>query len=778
MSRFLRPPILFLACCCSAWFALAQTTILSGRVTDALTGQTLVGATVQLSGTAQGTSTDSTGRYQLAQLRPGFYNLEVSFLGYRKVVVPEVLLNAGTANIVDVALHPAAAELSSVVVSAPALPTAALPGPRPITLTTEAIKRLPATFYDPARMAALYAGVGQADDQANALVIRGHTPNHLKWRLEGFEITNPNHTANAGTFSDLPTLTGGGVNALSAQVLDNSVLHTGAWTAEYGNAVGGILDMRFRNGDNEDRHYTLQAGLIGFDAAAEGPFRAGGKSSYLVNARYSFTGLLAELGIDFGGETISFSDLSYNLFFPIGDQGSLKVFGLFGESQNRFTARPPEEQTEFKDLNDIDFTGSLGNAGFRYEQALGERGRLDIGMLYSTTAARRDLSRDSVAEFYDLDQTRASLRLNYRLRLGARGYGRAGLEYLLTEEDLTTNLPGGAARPNFPLTTNVLQPYLAVGRSGGRFNWELGVRVGHFSGDITTTVVPEPRLRMSYLTPGAGRFALAYGLHTQREPGFVLARLDARRPIDYAPLGAHHLEAEWEGQLSETKVRLTPFYQQVFNQAGGSTLPGYGLQSVNLFDDPLRTDLFDAGFRSRHYGLEATLQRYLDDSWYYLASAGYFRAELMDLTPFFPDFPAAARFDGRYTANLTLGREWEKQKTAEVQRTFGFNLALIGRGGYRQPPIDLAASRAAGRTVFVYLAGYTEQLRDYFRADLRIYWRRNRGRRTATFSLDLQNALNTENTAYFYYDALLDDIVERRQLTFIPILNYRLELSR
>jgi hypothetical protein len=207
-------------------------------------------------------------------------------------------------------------------------------------------------------------------------------------------------------------------------------------------------------------------------------------------------------------------------------------------------------------------------------------------------------------------------------------------------------------------------------------------------------------------------------------------------------------------------------------------LPGAALQSVNLFDDPLQSDLFDGGFRSQHYGVEASLQRYLDDNWYYLASGSYFRAELIDLDPVFPNFPAAARFDGRYTANLTLGREWDKQKTPELQRTFGFNLALIGRGGYRQPPIDEAASRATGRTVFDFQAGYTEALRDYFRADLRLYWRRNRGNRTATLSLDLQNALNTENTAYFYYDALLGEVIERKQLTLIPILNYRLELTR
>ncbi|MCB0583823.1 MAG: TonB-dependent receptor, partial [Phaeodactylibacter sp.] len=110
----------------------------------------------------------------------------------------------------------------------------------------EETRRFPATFYDPARLSTAFAGVVNDNDQANGLVVRGNSPNSLIWRLEGLDIVNPNHTSNAGTFSDRPTRNGGGVNILSAQMLGTSHFYTGAFPASYGNALSGVLDMRLR----------------------------------------------------------------------------------------------------------------------------------------------------------------------------------------------------------------------------------------------------------------------------------------------------------------------------------------------------------------------------------------------------------------------------------------------------------------------------------------------------------------------------------------------------
>src|SRR5438445_3710215 len=113
-------------------------------------------------------------------------------------------------------------------------------------------------------MATGFAGVGTTNDGNNDIVIRGNSPTGLLWRMEGVDIPNPNHFSSAAS-------SGGGISILSAQLLSNSDFLTGAFPAEYGDALSGVFDLHLRKGNNEKREYTLQAGVLGLDASAEGP---------------------------------------------------------------------------------------------------------------------------------------------------------------------------------------------------------------------------------------------------------------------------------------------------------------------------------------------------------------------------------------------------------------------------------------------------------------------------------------------------------------------------
>ena len=175
---------------------------------------------------------------------------------------------------------------------------------------------------------------------------------------------NPIHLSNAGTFSDQLSSSGGGTIILSSQLLDNSTFSTGAFGANYGNSLSGVFDMNLRAGNDEHAEYTLQAGLIGVDLSAEGPISRKSGSSYLVNYRYSFTGLLGALGVTFGGEDIRYQDLAFNLRFPTEKAGTFTVFGMGGRSSNVFTGlRDDSTRIENKERFDIDFTSDMGAIG-------------------------------------------------------------------------------------------------------------------------------------------------------------------------------------------------------------------------------------------------------------------------------------------------------------------------------------------------------------------------------------------------------------------------------
>src|SRR5690606_28796087 len=117
------------------------------------------------------------------------------------------------------------------------------------TFSVEETQKFAAAVNDPARMASSFAGVIGTDEGKNNISIRGNSPNGLIWRMEGVEIPNPNHFSNVGT-------SGGGISMLSAQVLTNSDFLTGAFPAEYGNAISGVFDLKLRKGNNQKHEYT------------------------------------------------------------------------------------------------------------------------------------------------------------------------------------------------------------------------------------------------------------------------------------------------------------------------------------------------------------------------------------------------------------------------------------------------------------------------------------------------------------------------------------------
>ena len=151
--------------------------------------------------------------------------------------------------------------------------------------STEETKRYAGTLGDPARMAGNFAGASNSADGGNDIVVRGNSPRGILWQMEGIEIPNPNHFAAEGS-------SGGPINALNSNMLANSEFLTGAFAPEYGNATSGVFDVKLRQGNNEKREYTFGMGLFGTDLTVEGPFKKGGKASYLANYRYSSLSLL------------------------------------------------------------------------------------------------------------------------------------------------------------------------------------------------------------------------------------------------------------------------------------------------------------------------------------------------------------------------------------------------------------------------------------------------------------------------------------------------------
>lgn len=748
-------------------FAQEFTSVVRGSVKDADTGLPLAQATVQLDD--KGSLTDEVGQFRFEAVGVGRHVLTVSFVGYQTLVIQEILLESGKENVQEVRLSATGRQLQEATVS----------GSRPPAfnsvqaITVEQTLRYAATYLDPARVATSFAGVAAANDQANGLVVRGNSPNSMQWRLEGVEIVNPNHLSNAGTFSDRPTSAGGGVNILSTQLLGTSYFLNGAFPAQYGNAIAGVMDMRLRKGNDERHEFTAQAGLIGLDIAAEGPFSKRSKASYLVNYRYSFTGLLGAMGVNFGGEDIRFQDLSFNLNFPAKKAGNFTVFGMGGISSNTFKAEPDSTKWEFyKDSHNIIYKNKMGAAGVTHALPIGSRAVLHTALVASGLQTSRAFYKGEVntPEYaYPIEddsltksKVTANMILSHRFARGAKmkigayatfQYDR--LAPLYEYEEMKSRLFQPFAEWTLPVTQNVTA--------------EIGLtatisKLDHPRARTHRTLEPRAALRWQVTTHQ--KVSVSYGLQSQLPLAQLYAASYSTTNFsgnpNLAPAKAHHFVAGYQHDFQQNNsLKIEAYWQEHFDVPAS----GNGFSALNLIETRVGEGLTNTG-KGRNYGVEATYQKLLSQDFYMMISGSLYRATYVDAD----GIRRNGRFDGRHTFSFTGGKEYKSG-----QRIWGINAKILWLGGFRETPIDLQSSKASQQTMYVAADPFALKLKDYFRPDLRVYLKKSRKSYSTTLALDLQNVSGTKNDAFSYYDAFQQKVVRQKQLGLIPVLSYRWE---
>ena len=109
--------ILFFCFLSVTFYSLAQNGSISGIVTDAKTGETVVGANVVIQGTSVGSATDMDGKFTIPNVKPGSYNLSVTFITYKTHTIPDVLVESGKVSRILVQMQEDVSELQEVVIT-------------------------------------------------------------------------------------------------------------------------------------------------------------------------------------------------------------------------------------------------------------------------------------------------------------------------------------------------------------------------------------------------------------------------------------------------------------------------------------------------------------------------------------------------------------------------------------------------------------------------------------------------------------------------------------
>ncbi len=765
--------------------AQTLTQTVRGTVTDKISETPLPGAAVVLVGSNPlvGTTTDVDGNFKLTNVPVGKQSIKVTYIGYKEMVVPNITVNSGKELVIKVTLEENVIQGKEVVITDKAdknKPLNDLSVVSVRTFSVEETQKYAAAVNDPSRMVTSFTGILSTDDGNNQISIRGNSPNGLLYRMEGVEIPNPNHFSNVGTV-------GGGVSILSSQLLTNSDFSTGAFASEYGNVLSGVFDLRLRKGNNERHEYTFQIGVLGIDAAAEGPFKKGYGGSYLINYRYSTLGVLSKIGVNIGDAVTTFQDLSFNLSFPTKKAGNFTLFGFGGLSKQTTEAKRDTSLWDdiFLRKNSL-FYANTGAVGITHTLPLNDKAYLKTVLVGSGTGngyKEETLSSDfNPYQTYNekFGQTKYTLSSALTYKFNTHHSIRTGvilnqLFYGLNQKYLDDSTNLFITQLNSKGNTQTLQ---AFGQWNYRITDKLTLNTGlHFLLlTLNNSYSVEPRASLKYAIDPRQSVTFGYGLHSQVQPiGVYFADFELPNGTRYRPnekLGlskAQHLVIGYDRMLTENlHIKVEGYYQNLYNIPISSN-PNSTFSIINNQYGFVIDTLVNKG-KGRNMGAEITFEQFLNKGFYFLLSTSVYNSTYKTQDNVWRN----TRYNGNYNVAFTSGKEWtlsEKRKG----RVIGINIKALYAGVMRNTPINVAESVNRGEPVYYEDQAYTQKNKDYYRIDVRFSLKRNYKKLTSTVALDIQNVTNRQNIGGTYFDIGKGVVKTWYQTPLIPILSYRLE---
>lgn len=762
-----------------------RTQSIRGIITDAQSKSPVPGVTILIldSDPLIGTTSDMDGYYELSNIPIGRVNVQVSYIGYEPVTIPDLELNSSKELILDVPISEQVTKVDEVVITSG--PDKDKPRNEMTTVSARTLSMVEAVKYsgtrsDPSRMAQNFAGVSGASDDRNDIVIRGNSPSGMLWRLEGIDIPSPNHFGTLGT-------TGGPVTMLNTNNLKSSDFLTGAWTAEYGNATSGVFDLQLRNGNYQKYEFMGQVGFNGFELGAEGPFSKKSKASFILNYRYSTLGLLSAIGVNFGtGAAVpQYQDLTFKINVPTKKAGKFSFFGVGGLSNIEFLDSESNDENLFSGTGEDSYAGSdMGVVGMSHTYFFNTStyGKLTLAASGWNSTFKRDslsIENGDPVRTNEIDhfQGKYSVRYDLNKKFNARNTIKAGVQYDLLQLGLNNKAwieaKGLTSISDHSGLASLVQSYFQwQHRLTDKLVLNSGVHQQWFV--YNNSWIIEPRFNMQYQIKKKHAISFGTGLHSQMQP-LTAYFLKTELPNGSTILSNKHLgfTRNWQfiagydySMTKNMRLKAEIYYQYIENAAIERFPSSFSMLNAGAsFGTPDNTFLVNRG-NGQNYGLELTLEHFFSKGFYFLITSSVFNSKYQGSDGQWRN----TAFNTNYVFNVLGGKEFRIKKA----HILSIDTKVAVTGGQRYTPIDIESSRAQGREVRFDERAFSEQYKTYFRWDLKLGYTYEGKRATQKIYVDLQNLSFQKNIFSQNYNPSTDNIETKYQIGFFPDVQYRI----
>ncbi|MDR3188223.1 MAG: TonB-dependent receptor [Prevotellaceae bacterium] len=738
-------------------FAQTGMQTVRGTVNDKQTRTPLIGAVVSIRAEKETyyATSDTGGNFAL-QAPVGRCHVSASYLGYDGYSLDNLLVHSGKEAVLEILLEEKVTHLDEIVITPKVqkdAPLNKLATASARMLSTEEADRYAGSWSDPARMVSNLAGVASANDSRNDIVIRGNSPTGVQWRLDGFEIANPNHFGSIGE-------TGGNIGMINTNQLTNSDFYTGAFPAEFGNLTSGLFDLKLRNGNSHKREYLLSMGFNGLEAGAEGRFTGSSNASYMINGRYSFLQSLHAIGLEVSGTKGAvpmYHDVSMKLNFPM-KRSNLSLIALAGASKINMKDDMTDDSEwaagdwgqEIAMRNQQFFVGA--SYTYRFDNNTRLENRVSAQRFSSAIDVHALSYMDSTRNrYYDTDMSESRVSYSSKLikKINAKNSLNAGVGADMYITALADNFYPDTT-PNVPLPLRSSNNTSSLLR--GFFQWQhkFNDRVSLLPGvhaqlfTLNQDFSVEPRLGFQWKMTPALTLGASTGLYSQLQP-FPLYFYELEGELVNKDVG---MSRSWQTALSvdnkissSWRVKTELYYQLQYNVP---VIPETPEESVINFGGDYASQwsyAFENSGKGYSYGVELTVEKFFDKDWYWMLTASLYEAKYRG----YDGVLRNSKFNGNFALNTLAGYEFKLAGNTLMS----FNIKIAFMGNRRYTPAQSLPNKVD--IVYDFPHINTLQLPSYFRADFNVNVKTSYKKFSHEYFVEIDNLTNSKNVWTQHY---------------------------
>lgn len=787
-------------------YAQSVTQSIRGQVFDNETRLPIIGAhIILLDGQTNPQSiTNEDGNFNFVGIPLQRVTLEITYFGYKKVILPNLISNSAKDLILDIPMEEEAFELNEVNVSVTknrgdALNELAIVSSR--SISPEVTNRYAGGFNDPSKIISNFAGITSSQDGSNDVIVRGNSPKFMQWRIEGIQVPNPNH------FGDQNSA-GGSISTLNNNILGTSDFYTAAFAPEYGDALSGIYDLKLRNGNSQNFEGIIGIGLLGSDITLEGPLsKAKTGASFLVNYRYSTISLVQDLKlVDAVDGSLNFQDGAFKLKIPTKKMGHFSLFGVMGKSNFLLEDVSPSlwftplDRTKLPGIEeDFDKRNDIYNAGLNHTINFGEKTYLKTTLALTNEAAKDEvfeskykLNNGSVTDSLEYTRSnykgewsrkvyRAAVTLNHKhsARLSFQLGSRFNVNYFDYDQSASDN--NGSLNPILKVNESIVssnnfittkwKPTNNITLIGGLHNMNVFI-------NNKSTI--EPRLSIQLQSSDRQSFWAGLGQHSAMENIHhyfteikQTDQTSKKVNEDLDLLKAQHFVLGHSYFFNKNlSIKTEIYYQKLYNLPVANDKNNI-YSTINEGIEIQYLDLINEG-KGKNYGIEVTLEKSFHKGFYTLINGSVYKSKYTA----FDGIERNTKYASDYLINVLLGKEISGLGKKKNQ-IFSINGKVFLSGGRKIIPLlrnsdGSLAVRPSENLFFDFSKAYDVSLDKIFQANVSFSYKWNKRNTAHEVFLNIDNVSNTKGKIFEFYDETADNKVGNvSQFGIFPNVLYR-----